>query len=150
MNKQALAFISMFTLVLMLSIYYVSLDTTFHANKPINDITSVMSLMNEQNNEVKELKIFELKEQLGLASLSENKKVEILAEIENIEDNKIIEEKIVDILLDKEIKSVVCIDNDIANINIFEIEESNEKAEQIMSLIYKTIKPNQTIELIFS
>ena len=58
MNKQALAFMSMFTLVLMLSIYYVSLDETL-VPKPtevVNDVTSVMSLMKEQNLEATEAK----------------------------------------------------------------------------------------------
>ena len=150
MNKQALAFISMFTLVLMLSIYYVSLEPVPLNNNPTNDVTSVMALMNQQNNEEKELLVFELKEQLGLSTISEDKKVEILAKLENIEENKEIEEKIVDILMEKEIKSVVCIEDDIVNINVFEIEESEAKAEEIMRMIYKTIQANQTIELIFS
>ena len=55
MNKQALAFISMFTLVLMLSIYYVSLETIPpQSNTPVSDITSVMAVLNEQNQEKKD------------------------------------------------------------------------------------------------
>lgn len=152
MNKQALAFMSMFTLVLMLSIYYVSLDETMN-NKPVeivNDITSVMSLMKEKNIEETENTLSQLKEQLGLAQNSEEKKKEILMKIETIEENKKIEEKITETLNNKEIKSVVQIEKDIVHVNVFEIEKSDKKAEEIMKFIYSHIKPNQTIELIFS
>lgn len=152
MNKQALAFMSMFTLVLMLSIYYVSLDETMN-NKPVevvNDITSVMSMMKERNIEETENTLAQLKEQLGLAQNSEEKKKEILLKIEKTEENKKIEEKITETLDSKEIKNVVQIENDIVHVNIFEVEKSDKKAEEIMKFIYSHIQSNQTIELIFS
>lgn len=152
MNKQALAFMSMFTLVLMLSIYYVSLDETIN-NKPVevvNDVTSVMSLMKERNDEETEKTLLQLKEQLGLSQISEEKKKEILNNISKIEENIKKEEKISEILTNKQIKNVVQIKNDIVHINIFDVEKSDKKAEEIMKLIYSQIQANQTIELIFS
>ena len=151
MNKQALAFMSMFTLVLMLSIYYVSLDETL-VPKPtevVNDVTSVMSLMKEQNLEATETLLSQLKEQLGSSQISEEKKKEILNEISKVEKNKEVEEKIVKVLMDKQIKSVVRIENEIVHVSIFEIEKSDKKAEEIMKLIYPHIQVQQTIELIF-
>ncbi len=53
MNKQALAFISMFSLILMLSIYYVSLSETPEDNRVVNNVESVMMLMKKQNEEKK-------------------------------------------------------------------------------------------------
>ncbi|MGN1344269.1 MAG: hypothetical protein ACI4U3_06795 [Traorella sp.] len=151
MNKQALAFISMFTLVLMLSIYYVSLEeNTIPNNKPVNDVTSVMALMNEKNNDEKESLILELKEQLGLSTISEAKKIAVLDKIETIQNNQLLETKIAEVLSKENMKSVVCIQDDIVNITMFEIEASKEKAEQIMTFIYKMIQTNQTIEVIFS
>ena len=152
MNKQALAFMSMFTLVLMLSIYYVSLDETIN-NKPteiVSDVTSVMSMMIEKNHEETESTLLQLKEQLGSSQITEEKKKEILMNIENIEDNKKRIEKITEVLTNNQIKSVVQIEKDIVHINIFEVEKSDKKAEEIMKMIYSHIKSNQTIELIFS
>ena len=151
MNKQALAFISMFTLVLMLSIYYVSLETNVPVqNSPVSDIASVMAVLSEQNQEKKETLLLQLKEQLGLSTTSEDKKKEVLAQIEAIEDNKVIENKITTTLDQKGMKSVVCIEDKIVKVNVFEIEKTVPKADEIMRLIYPLISANQTIELVFS
>lgn len=151
MNKQALAFISMFTLVLMLSIYYVSLETiTPQDNTPVSDVTSVMAVLNEQNLEKKNALVLQLKEQLGSSETSEEKKKEVLSKIEAIESNKQIEERIVNALEQKGIKGVVNIEDDIVKTHVFETEKSNEKADEIMRLIYPLITSDQTIELVFS
>ena len=150
MNKQALAFFSMFTLVLMLSIYYVSLEPTPVNNDETDQIKTVMMLMQEQNDEKKELLLLELKEQLASTTISESKKVEVLSKIDQLESNKKIEENVVEVLLEKGIKSVVCIENKVVSINIFEVEESSKKAEEIMTLVYKLVGSNLSIELIFS
>lgn len=151
MNKQALAFISMFTLVLMLSIYYVSLETIPpQSNTPVSDITSVMAVLNEQNQEKKDTLVLQLKEQLASSETSEEKKKEVLSKIETIENSKLTEEKIVAALEQKGFKSVVNIEDDIVKTSVFEVEKSNEKAAEIMRLIYPLISSNQTIELVFS
>ena len=151
MNKQALAFISMFTLVLMLSIYYVSLETIPpQSNTPVSDITSVMAVLNEQNQEKKDTLVLQLKEQLASSETSEEKKKEVLSKIETIENSKQTEEKIFAALEQKGFKSVVNIEDDIVKTSVFEVEKSNEKAAEIMRLIYPLISSNQTIELVFS
>ena len=150
MNKQALAFFSMFTLVLMLSIYYVSLESLPEVNDNENQIKTVMVMMQEQNDEQKETLLLDLKQQLASTTISESKKIEILSKIEEVESNKKTEQKIVNILKEKSIQSVVCINKNVVSVNIFEIEESSKKAEEIMSFIYKSVNSNQTIELIFS
>ena len=42
------------------------------------------------------------------------------------------------------------IEDDIVKTSVFEVEKSNEKAAEIMRLIYPLISSNQTIELVFS
>lgn len=151
MNKQALAFISMFTLVLMLSIYYVSLETLPNqSDETVNNITSVMAMMDEQNNEKKKSILLKLKEQLGLSETSEAKKKEILTQIETMNNDIKVEDKIVEALNTKQMKSVVSIEENIVHVNVFEIEKSEKKAEEIMFLVHPFVKENQTIELIFS
>lgn len=152
MNKQALAFMSMFTLVLMLSIYYVSLEDTLN-NRPtevVQNVISVMSMMKEKNIEETEKKLVQLKEQLGLSDISEERKKEILSEIGKIEENKKVADKINEALTNKQIKNVVQIENEVIHVNVFEVEKSDKKAEEIMKMIYSHVKGNQTIELIFS
>lgn len=149
MNKQALAFISMFTLVLMLSVYYVSLE---EENPQItnNEVADVMALMHQKNEEDKENKLSELKEVLGSKESSEEKKKDVLSQIETIESNSKLEEKIVNKLKESNIKSLVVIEKSIVKVNVFEIEKSDQKANEIMNQIYTIIKPNQSIELVFS
>lgn len=152
MNKQALAFMSMFTLVLMLSIYYVSLEDPI-INQPqevVSNVTSVMALMKERNTEETQTTLLQLKEQLGSSQITEEKKKEILNNIEKIEENTKLENKITNILTEKQIKSVIQIEDEIIHVNIFEIEKSDSKAQEIMKIIYPHIQSNQTIELIFS
>lgn len=150
MNKQALAFISMFSLILMLSIYYVSLSETPEDNRVVNNVESVMMLMKKQNEEKKESRVLELKQVLGKADSSEEKKQEVLNEIETIENNKINEKAIMDELDANNIQSVVTIENNMVKVNVFELEKSKEKADEIMKIVYSKIKPNQSIELVFS
>lgn len=151
MNKQALAFISMFTLVLMLSIYYVSLEEELPQQQPQrNDVTSVMAQMKEQNNERKEEQILDLKGILGSKEASEEKKKEILNEIDEVEANKRVEDETMAILSDHNIQSVVLVEDGIIKVNVFEIKKSNEKAAEILNLVYSKVKPNQSIELVFS
>ena len=149
MNKQALAFFSMFTLVLMLSIYYVSLEPLPVVNQP-EQADSVMLMMKNQNDEKRETLLLDLKEQLASTTISEVKKVEILSKIDNVENNKKLEDKILEVFTTKSIKCVVFVDNNIVSITVFEIEESSKKAEEIMSDIYKLVPLNHTIEVIFS
>lgn len=150
MNKQALAFISMFSLILMLSIYYVSLSETPEDNRVVNNVESVMMLMKKQNEEKKESRVLELKQVLGKADSSEEKKQEVLNEIETIENNKKNEKAIMDELDANNIQSVVTIENNMVKVNVFELEKSKEKADEIMKIVYSKIKPNQSIELVFS
>ena len=150
MNKQALAFISMFSLILMLSIYYVSLSETPEDNHVVNNVESVMMLMKKQNEEKKESRVLELKQVLGKADSSEEKKQEVLNEIETIENNKKNEKAIMDELEANNIQSVVTIENNMVKVNVFELEKSKEKADEIMKIVYSKIKPNQSIELVFS
>lgn len=150
MNKQALAFISMFSLILMLSIYYVSLSETPEDNHVVNNVESVMMLMKKQNEEKKESRVLELKQVLGKADSSEEKKQEVLNEIETIENNKKNEKAIMDELDANNIQSVVTIENNMVKVNVFELEKSKEKADEIMKIVYSKIKPNQSIELVFS
>lgn len=151
MNKQALAFISMFTLVLMLSIYYVSLDLPVETpNVSGNDVATVIALLNEQNEEAKEEEVLSLKQQLGDSQTSEEKKKEILTLIETIESSKSKEAKIVKALSEKSIKSVVSIKTNIVSVNVYEVDKSTEKADEIIRMIYPLIDKNQTIELVFS
>ena len=42
------------------------------------------------------------------------------------------------------------IEKEVVHVNVFELEKSDKKAEEIMKMIYSHVKANQTIELIFS
>ncbi len=94
--------------------------------------------------------MLELKQVLGKADSSEEKKQEVLNEIETIENNKKNEKAIMDELDANNIQSVVTIENNMVKVNVFELEKSKEKADEIMKIVYSKIKPNQSIELVFS
>ena len=74
MNRQAVAFLSMFTLILMLSIYYVSLESDpVTVNSSNNDVNSVIALMQEKISDSKNEEIQKQKEILGSNEQDEQK-----------------------------------------------------------------------------
>lgn len=150
MNRQAVAFLSMFTLILMLSIYYVSLE-----NEPVsvgttyNDSESVARVMQENITLDKEEQIQKLKEILG-SNQSEEAKNQALQQMNQLEEAKAKEKEIVEALQKMDIVSVVEIQGQVIKIRLAEQKETQENATMILNLVYPLVEENYTMELSFS
>ena len=150
MNRQAVAFLSMFTLILMLSIYYVSLESDpVTVNSSNNDVNSVIALMQEKISDSKNEEIQKQKEILGSNEQDEqkNQAMETIAQLE--EDQKK-EKEIIQTLKELNLKSVVEIKESIIQITIYEQSENEELATQILNLVYPFMDENYSMELSFS
>ena len=150
MNRQAVAFVSMFTLILMLSIYYVSLESDpVTVNSSNNDVNSVIALMQEKISDSKNEEIQKQKEILGSNEQDEqkNQAMETIAQLE--EDQKK-EKEIIQTLQELNLKSVVEIKESIIQITIYEQSENEELATQILNLVYPFMDENYSMELSFS
>lgn len=150
MNRQAVAFLSMFTLILMLSIYYVSLESDpVIVNSSNNDVNSVIALMQEKISDSKNEEIQKQKEILGSNEQDEqkNQAMETIAQLE--EDQKK-EKEIIQTLQELNLKSVVEIKESIIQITIYEQSENEELATQILNLVYPFMDENYSMELSFS
>ena len=171
MNKQALAFLTMFSLILMLSVYYVTLP---------NDNMSVMTqdgkaqseaMMEEENKEenkenTKETEEKNTDEVLALQEEIEKKEDEeihkqetivskdntssedkqnAVAKMESIKDAKELQKKIVEALKQQNIKSAVEITDKNCIINVFNMEN----AKKAMNAAYSITKDAYFIEVVF-
>ena len=175
MNKQALAFLTMFSLILMLSVYYVTLP---------NDNMSVMTqdgkaqseaMMEEENKEenkenTKETEEKNTDEVLALQEEIEKKEDEeihkqetivskdntssedkqnAVAKMESIKDAKELQKKIVEELKQQNIKSAVEITDKNCIINVFNMENNMENAKKAMNAAYSITKDAYFIEVVF-
>lgn len=175
MNKQALAFLTMFSLILMLSVYYVTLP---------NDNMSVMTqdgkaqseaMMEKENKEenkenTKETEEKNTDEVLALQEEIEKKEDEeihkqetivskdntssedkqnAVAKMESIKDAKELQKKIVEALKQQNIKSAVEITDKNCIINVFNMENNMENAKKAMNAAYSITKDAYFIEVVF-
>ena len=175
MNKQALAFLTMFSLILMLSVYYVTLP---------NDNMSVMTqdgkaqseaMMEEENKEenkenTKETEEKNTDEVLALQEEIEKKEDEeihkqetivskdntssedkqnAVAKMESIKYAKELQKKIVEALKQQNIKSAVEITDKNCIINVFNMENNMENAKKAMNAAYSITKDAYFIEVVF-
>ncbi|WP_075876320.1 hypothetical protein [Merdibacter massiliensis] len=160
MNKQALAFLTLFSLILMLSVYYVTLP---------NDVTAVISENTEQAEEEKadtsqqdestalqDSITKNINEQLNEANAvmadtdsSEEDKQAALQKIETLENVRDQQQKIQENLKKKEFTSVVEISDGTCRITLFDCEENKENVNTVMKEAYAVVNDNYLLEVTF-
>lgn len=153
MNRQAVAFISLFSLILMLSVYYVTLDDNSisviepqdHETVKVDD----QSVMKDQVDGKLDEEILKQKEVLGSNEPSEAEKSEALEKISFIESVKKSQEDLTKLLTDKGYKNLVEISDSLVRITIYEESKSNELANEIMLLVYPLIDSEKSVEIYF-
>lgn len=158
MNKQALAFLTLFSLILMLSVYYVTLppDTT-SVMKSGDKETKAEDKGKEKNadvlkEEVEKKKNEELDKNSGVVSdpnASEDDKQKALETIEDLKDSKQIETKLVELLKDAGYKGVVEISDKTCKVSLFEVESSKDTASKAMKVVNDFTKNKYLIEVTF-
>lgn len=153
MNRQAVAFVSLFSLILMLSVYYVTLDDNSisviepqdHEKIDVDDQT----VMKDQVDGKLDEEILKQKEVLGSNEPSGAEKSEALEKISLIESVKKSQEALTKLLTDKGYKNLVEISDSLVRITIYEESKSDELANEIMLLVYPLIDQEKSVEIYF-
>lgn len=158
MNRQALAFLTLFSLILMLSVYYVTLPP---------DATSVMSEQDQQpkeeisenenartslQEEADKKKDEEINKNSNIVSSPDNSdadKQKALETIDQLKDAKALQDEIVKALSDAGYMAAVEINDQTCIVSIFEQEESKELAKSIMKLVNSKVKDQYLVEVTF-
>ncbi len=154
MNKKILMFLSLFSLVLMLSVYYVSLDhqdikvvsVNSNVEKEI-DLTST-SLQNSINNKMKE-EMAKYEEQVASSKVSEADKNTALTKIQNLKDVMTLQDELVQFLKEKGYEATIEIKDQLIHISLFQQKDDKQLAKDIMDLIYQKVQGNYYLELSF-
>lgn len=162
MNRQALAFLTMFSLILMLSVYYVTLPT---------DTTSVMTTENGENlsdskeeekqqgteaeklqEEITSKQEEEVKKQSDIVSdtkSSEEAKKEALETLETLKDDEQQKTALKQALEKAGFMSAIEITEGTCKINVFDSEDKEENAKKVMDIAHQSIGQKYLIEVTF-
>lgn len=166
MNKQALAFLTLFSLILMLSVYYVTLpsDTTTVMNEEIQpqqeeseeptqesekENKAEHTSLQEEADKNKDDEINKASSIVSSADSSESQKQEALETIEDLKSAKAMQTEVATALSDEGYMAAVEIKDNTCNITIFEQEESKDTAKKIMKTVNAKIKNQYLIEVAF-
>ena len=148
MNKQALAFLTMFSFVLMLSVYYVTLPddqvTASIQNTSEKEVAKTKDTSENQKqedpvgklqetiNQKLEVEYNKQSESVADENASEEVKKQALAAMDDVEKRKQMQEEIVKKLEESGYKCAVEIKDTTCIVNVFEPKESKEVAKDIL------------------
>ena len=159
MKKQALAFLTLFSLILMLSVYYVTLP---------NEVTSVMSeedtadAADEQpqqretsatlQEEIAARMSEKLNEAQAVMADSAAGEAEKEAALQTIEANETVsqlQQQVIDHLQEKGWDGAVEISDGVCRVTLFEQDEDKAVVTQVMNETYSVVNGNYLIEVAF-
>ena len=166
-NKKGLWFLTLFSLILVLSVYYITMpdemfisnntsnkeeqkDNTTVVNGEIEELTSIDILKQEYEDEILK-KIASLEETLNDTSLASDEKNTAYEEIKTINNNKGIEQNIEKKLKNKlDLESFVKKQNNEVEVVVNKKDHNVELANQIMVLVQETLNENVSVSVKFS
>ncbi len=147
MKKQAIAFFTMFSLLLMLAIYYITLPEE-SANSSVNDI-SVISEISENTQEGKEEEMEKNDEIISDPDSNEEEKNEAILKNETLKANRTIETDIQKKLQEMGYETNVEIKEKTIYVTIAK-EKDEEIAKAVMKAVYEEIQDKYFIEVGFN
>lgn len=178
MNKQALAFLTMFSLVLMLSVYYVTLpddstktvmkdesgktiksdnakkktvkeDNTSKKQDKKTTNSNAVSKLQDNINQKKEVEINKNNDIVANASSDDGTKEEALTKIDRLKEQTALQKNVVDALTKKGFKTAVEINDTTCIVNVFEHKDDKETAKKILVATNEIINSKYLIEVTF-
>lgn len=147
MRKQALAFFTMFSLILMLSIYYITLPKESNTTKQYE---SVISSLDETKDENREDKLITNENIIADANTSIRDKEDAIIENEQIKENIKKEEEISKKITTLGYENSVEINEQTIKISILNKKESDDIAISVMQEVYKSVGKTYLIEVSFT
>ena len=160
-NKKNLWFLTLFSLVLVLSIYYVTMPSEIFDSKlenekvdnstvNVEESTVISALKVEDENEVKE-KINGLKEKLTNSEVSTKEKTEVFEELKLINKNSSKEETLESKIKDRcSCENFVKIEGDNVRVVLDSDDSSTTMANNIMRLVQKEFDDKMYISVKFN
>lgn len=175
MNKQALAFLTMFSMILMLSVYYVTLpsdnvksvmkdentkqdsktvskreDTSKKADKKKATVTSdEAQKLQTVINQKKDSEINKHSEVIANEGANEDAKKQALAKLDVVKQQKTLQQTIVDALLKEGYKTAIEINDTTCMVNVFEQKNDKTIAKQILLKTSELTNNNYLMEVAF-
>lgn len=146
MRKQALAFFTMFSLILMLSIYYITLPKESNTTKQYE---SVISSLDETKDENREDKLITNENIIADANTNIRDKEDAIIENEQIKENIKKEEEISQKITTLGYENSVEINEQTIKISILNKKESDDIAISVMQEVYKLVGKTYLIEVSF-
>ncbi len=161
-NKRSLWFLTLFSLILVLSVYYITMpsELLIGTNNQIKEETKEVTNVEEENAELVALrveseekmldKITELKKTLTDSKATTEEKNKAFEELQNLNKNKSLEEKI-EKKIQKELnlKSFVCIENNNVKVVIDSESHDNKIANNVMRKIQENFESKVEISVKF-
>lgn len=145
MKTQALAFFTMLSLILMLSIYYITIpkETTTTMKEE-----SVISTIEEDKNNKKTQNIENNESVLSDANASMEEKENAIIENEKVKDTIKLEKALSEKVLEKGYKNEIEIIENTMYVSLF-MENDTKIASTVMKLLYKEVQNKYLIEIRF-
>jgi len=147
MRKQALAFFTMFSLILMLSIYYITLPKESNTTKQYE---SVISSLDETKDENREDKLITNENIIADANTNIRDKEDAIIENEQIKENIKKEEEISQKITTLGYENSVEINEQTIKISILNKKENDDIAISVMQEVYKSVGKTYLIEVSFT
>ena len=156
MNKQALAFLTLFSLILMLSVYYVTLpsDVTAVVSEETQETSEDAADTSASNQEDTSARLQDtiaqtLNEKINAAESSESDKQDALATIEKLEQVKEQQQQIQTKVQELGYENAVEISDGTCRITLYNCEENKDTVNQVMNAAYGGVKENYLLEVTF-
>lgn len=164
MNRQALAFLTMFSLILMLSVYYVTLpsDTTSvissedgedlsdgkqdtSKEEEVGDAEKLQQEISQKNDE----EVKKHSDVVSSSDASDAQKKEALESIDTLKSDKAIMETVSKALKDANYMAAVEIISGTCKVSVFEQEDTLENAQTLMKLVSDQTTNKYLVEVSF-
>lgn len=157
MNKQALAFLTLFSLILMLSVYYVTLPTNTASvmsenpeeETPPTDSSTQRTSLQEEAGKKKDDEITKNSNTVSSPDASDADKQKALETIDQLKSDKTMQDDVAKHLNDNGYMSAVEIMDGTCIITVFDQEDSAQTAKKIMNLAQEKVQQQYLVEVAF-
>lgn len=158
MNKQALAFLTLFSLILMLSVYYVTLPTntatvmgenTEEEETPATDSSTQRTSLQEEAGKKKDDEITKNSNTVSSPDASDADKQQALETIDQLKADKAMQDEVAKHLNDSGYMAAVEIMDGTCIVTVFDQEDSAKTAKKIMNLAQEKVQQQYLVEVAF-
>lgn len=151
MNKQALTFLSLFTLVLMLGVYYVTIkqDDTITVSK---DVPADISKAEELEKQIESQQKFQINKLSKKVNNKDTPKEELntsLQKLQVLKDNMKLQKQLRNKCKEVNYDCVIEIKDNLLLVNVFKQEKNTKLASDIIVFINKEVNGKYIIEVMF-